>query len=73
VAPIHSKILAYLCTEISGNAADKDNQLVGCVIDWYLSNPVKATELFSTNLSFFGLLGLDLKQMEQWLEIPGLK
>jgi hypothetical protein len=41
------------CTEISGNAADKDRHLVGCVIDWYLSNPVKATELAFNKSKFF--------------------
>jgi hypothetical protein len=41
------------CTKINGNAAEKDSHLVGCVIKWYLGNPVKGVELFYNKARFF--------------------
>ena len=37
----------------SGTPAQKDNQLVRCVIDWYLSNPGKAFKLFYNKSIYF--------------------
>jgi hypothetical protein len=40
------------CTT-SGTDAEKDSQLVICVLKWYLSNPIKATKLFYNKTIFF--------------------
>jgi hypothetical protein len=38
----------------SGNAAQQDNQLVSCVINWYTQNPTKALNLFyNKSINFF--------------------
>ena len=38
----------------SGNAAQQDNQLVSCVINWYIQNPTKALNLFyNKSINFF--------------------
>ena len=37
----------------TGNAAQKDNQIVKCVLNWYLSNPVKSAELFYNKTLYF--------------------
>ena len=37
----------------SGTPAQQDNQLVRCVIDWYLSNPGKALKLFYNKSIYF--------------------
>lgn len=41
------------CTEINGNAAQKDQHLTKCVIDWYFSNPDKALKLSYNKSKFF--------------------
>lgn len=41
------------CPEVKGNPAEIDNQVVRCVIDWYLSNPSKAIVLFWNKARFF--------------------
>jgi hypothetical protein len=41
------------CPTIAGNAAVQDSHLTKCVIDWYLSNPVKALNLFANKAVFF--------------------
>jgi hypothetical protein len=41
------------CTEINGNAAQKDQHLTQCVIKWYLSNPDKALQLAYNKTKFF--------------------
>ena len=41
------------CTEINGNAAQKDQHLTQCVIKWYLSNPDKALKLAYNKSKFF--------------------
>jgi hypothetical protein len=41
------------CTAITGNAAEQDSHLVGCVIKWYLGNPLKGAELFYNKARFF--------------------
>ena len=37
----------------TGNAAQIDNQTVKCVLNWYLSNPVKSAELFYNKSLYF--------------------
>ena len=41
------------CTTIEGNAAQQDSHLVGCVVNWYLSNPTKSVELILNKAIFF--------------------
>jgi hypothetical protein len=41
------------CTAIVGNPAEQDSHLVGCVIEWYLENPVKGAELVFNKAKFF--------------------
>jgi hypothetical protein len=41
------------CTTIEGNAAQQDSHLVGCVVNWYLSNPTKSVELILNKSIFF--------------------
>jgi hypothetical protein len=41
------------CTAITGSAAEQDSHLVGCVIKWYLGNPLKGAELFYNKARFF--------------------
>ncbi len=41
------------CTTIEGNAAQQDSHLVGCVVNWYLSNPTKSVELIVNKAIFF--------------------
>jgi hypothetical protein len=40
------------CSPI-GTQAEKDSQLVKCVIDWYLSNPTKSLKLFYNKSIYF--------------------
>jgi hypothetical protein len=40
------------CSPI-GTQAEKDSQLVKCVIDWYLSNPTKSLKLFYSKSIYF--------------------
>ncbi len=40
------------CTNTDGNAAQQDRHRIGCVIDWYLSNPAQAVKL-SVSKFFF--------------------
>ena len=42
-----------VCPESEGSAADKDNAVVGCVIDWYLENPGEATSLVLRKAVFY--------------------
>jgi hypothetical protein len=37
----------------TGNMAQKDNQTVGCVLRWYLNNPIKGAELFYNKTLYF--------------------
>ena len=40
--------------DLYGNAAEQDNQLTKCVINWYASNPTKALNLFyNKTINFF--------------------
>ena len=39
--------------DVSGTSSHQDNQLVRCVLNWYLSNPIKAGELFYNKSVYF--------------------
>jgi len=39
--------------DLSGKPSEQDNQRVRCVLDWYLSNPIKAVELFYNKSIYF--------------------
>ena len=39
--------------ELSGTSAQQDNQRTRCVLNWYLSNPTKAIELFYNKSIYF--------------------
>jgi hypothetical protein len=39
--------------DLFGTSAQQDNQLVRCVLNWYLSNPIKAVELFYNKSIYF--------------------
>ena len=41
------------CSEVEGNAAQKDSHLVGCVIEWYLKNPTEAAPLVIRKAKYF--------------------
>jgi hypothetical protein len=47
-----SKDVGVECVS-SGTAAEQHNQLVKCVVDWYLANPVKALNLFYNKSIYF--------------------
>jgi hypothetical protein len=58
----------------SGTDAEKDSQLVICVLKWYLSNPIKATKLFYNKSKFFwspwkGQLASGTMARNPWLKI----
>jgi hypothetical protein len=61
------------CTT-SGTDAEKDSQQVICVLKWYISNPIKATELFYNKSKFFwspwkGQLANGTMARNPWLKI----
>jgi hypothetical protein len=39
--------------DLSGTSSEQDNQRVRCVLNWYLSNPIKAVELFYNKSIYF--------------------
>jgi hypothetical protein len=39
--------------DLSGTSAQQDNQRVRCVLNWYVSNPIKAIELFYNKSIYF--------------------
>jgi hypothetical protein len=41
------------CPEVEGTAAEKDNAVVRCVIDWYLSNPGEAAPLMARKALYY--------------------
>jgi hypothetical protein len=58
----------------SGTAAEQDNQLVKCVVDWYLANPAKALNLFYNKSLYFwspwyGPLANGTMARNPWLKI----
>jgi hypothetical protein len=64
--------------DLSGNASQQDNQRVGCVLNWYLANPIKAAELFYNKSIFFwspwyGPVANGTMARNPWLTINPLK
>jgi hypothetical protein len=64
--------------EQSGNSAQQDNQLVKCVLNWYLGNPIKAAELFYNKSIYFwspwfGPVANGTMARNPWLTINPLK
>jgi len=58
----------------NGNVAQKDNQTVKCVLNWYLSNPIKGAELFYNKTLYFwspwsGPEGNGTMARNPWLKI----
>jgi hypothetical protein len=63
---------------LSGRSLQQDNQRVRCVLDWYLSNPVKAVELFYNKSIYFwspwyGPAANGTMARNPWLTINPLK
>jgi len=64
--------------QLSGNPSQQDNQRVGCVLNWYLGNPIKAAELFYNKSIYFwspwyGPLANGTMARNPWLTINPLK
>jgi hypothetical protein len=64
--------------DLSGTSAQRDNQQVRCVLEWYLSNPVKAIELFYNKSIYFwspwyGPAANGTMARNPWLTINPLK
>jgi hypothetical protein len=64
--------------DLSGTSAQQDNQRVRCVLNWYLSNPIKAVELFYNKSIYFwspwyGPLANGTMARNPWLTINPLK
>jgi hypothetical protein len=64
--------------DLSGTSAQQDNQRVRCVLNWYLSNPTKAVELFYNKSVYFwspwyGSLANGTMARNSWLTINPLK
>ena len=64
--------------ETSGTDAQRDNQLVSCVIKWYLNNPVKAGKLFYNKTLYFwspweGQIASGTMARNPWLKISPIR
>jgi hypothetical protein len=64
--------------DLSGTSSEQDNQRVRCVLNWYLSNPIKAVELFYNKSIYFwspwyGPLANGTMARNPWLTINPLK
>jgi hypothetical protein len=64
--------------DLSGTSSQQDNQRVRCVLNWYLSNPVKAVELFYNKSIYFwspwyGPAANGTMARNPWLTINPLK
>ena len=64
--------------DLSGTSLQQDNQRVRCVLDWYLSNPVKAVQLFYNKSIYFwspwyGPVANGTMARNPWLTINPLK
>jgi hypothetical protein len=62
----------------SGTPAEQDNQLVKCVLDWYVANPTKALKLFyNKSLYFwspwFGPVANGTMARNPWLKVNPIK
>ncbi len=63
---------------VTGNASQQDNQRVKCVLDWYLSNPVKGLKLFYNKSIYFwspwyGPVANGTMARNPWLKINPIK
>ena len=72
-----SKYVGVPC-ETNGNAAQKDNQQVICVLKWYSKNPVKTAKLFYNKTKFFwspweGQLVNGTMARNPWLKISPVR
>jgi len=64
--------------DLYGTSAQQDNQRVRCVLNWYLSNPIKAVELFYSKSVYFwspwyGPVANGTMARNPWLTINPLK
>jgi len=64
--------------DLSGTSAQRDNQQVRCILAWYLSNPIKASELFYNKSIYFwspwyGPAANGTMARNPWLTINPLK
>jgi hypothetical protein len=64
--------------DLSGTSSEQDNQRVRCVLNWYLSNPIKAVELFYNKSIYFwspwyGPVANGTMARNPWLTINPLK
>jgi hypothetical protein len=64
--------------DLSGTPSEQDNQRVRCVLDWYVSNPTKAIELFYNKSIFFwspwfGPVANGTMARNPWLTISPIK
>jgi hypothetical protein len=64
--------------DLSGTSSEQDNQRVRCVLNWYLSNPIKAVELFYNKSIYFwspwyGPTANGTMARNPWLTINPLK
>ena len=64
--------------DVSGTSSQQDNQRVRCVLNWYLSNPIKAVELFYNKSIYFwspwfGPVANGTMARNPWLTINPLK
>jgi len=64
--------------DLSGTPVQQDNQRVRCVLKWYLSNPIKAVELFYNKSIYFwspwyGPIANGTMARNPWLSINPIK
>jgi hypothetical protein len=64
--------------DLSGTSSQQDNQRVRCVLNWYLSSPIKAVELFYNKSIYFwspwyGPVANGTMARNPWLTINPLK
>jgi len=64
--------------DLSGTSSEQDNQRVRCVLAWYVSNPIKAVELFYNKSIYFwspwyGPVANGTMARNPWLTINPLK
>jgi len=64
--------------DLSGTSSEQDNQRVRCILNWYVSNPIKAVELFYNKSIYFwspwyGPVANGTMARNPWLTINPLK
>jgi hypothetical protein len=72
-----TKDIGVSCSQ-SGTQSEQDNQLVICVVDWYLANPTKALKLFYNKSLYFwspwyGPAANGTMARNPWLKISPIK